>query len=39
MNMAIHRIEDPALKTIEPLDVPVGWDDAYEYAMTDETIY
>lgn len=70
MRMAIHRIEDPALKTIElgavysihapqtgdpyvlykiadtcgirslePLDIPVGWDDTYEYATDEEDIW
>ena len=70
MRMAIHRIEDPALKTIElgavysthaprtgepwvlykvadecgvssiePLEVPDGWDDSYEYAMDDTDIW
>lgn len=70
MRMAIHRVEDPALKTvdhgavysihaprtgepwilykiadecgvdsIEPLDVPDGWDDAYEFVMGDEDIW
>lgn len=70
MRLAIHRIEDPDLKTIElgaiyhthapssgepwvlykigdscgvdsiePLDVPDGWDDAYEYAVVGEPIW
>ena len=70
MRLAIHRIEDPDLKTIEfgavysihapstgepwvlykiaddcgvssiePLEVPVGWDDAYEYVVGDENIW
>ena len=25
--------------SIEPLDVPDGWDDSYEYAMADEDIW
>ena len=70
MRMAIHRIEDPTLETVEfgavyhihaprtgepwvlykiadecgvtstePLEVPEGWDDAYEYAKSDEDIW
>ena len=70
MRMAIHRIEDPDLKSvefgavysihaphtgepwvlykiadecgtdsIEPLEVPVGWDDAFEFAKDDEPIW
>jgi hypothetical protein len=70
MRLAIHRIEDPDLKTIEfgavysihapstgepwvlykiadecgidflePLDIPTGWDDVYEYAIADEPIW
>lgn len=70
MRMAIHRIEDPSLKTvefgavysihaphsgepcvlyriadecgvssIEPLEVPDGWDDAYEYVMGEDDIW
>nr|DAN40341.1 MAG TPA: hypothetical protein [Caudoviricetes sp.] len=70
MRLAIYRIEDPGLKTvefgavysiqaprtgepwglykiaddcgvgsIEPLEVPAGWDDAYEYAKVDEPIW
>lgn len=70
MRLAIHRIEDPGLKTIEfgavysihapstgepwvlykiadecgidflePLDIPAGWDDVYEYAIDDKGIW
>ena len=70
MSTAIHRTEDPALKTVEygaiyrvhaprtgapwtlykvcddcgvssvePLDVPDGWDDSYECAMADKGIW
>lgn len=70
MRMAITRIEDPALKTIEfgavysihaprtgdpwvlykiadscgitsiePLDIPGGWDDTYEYVAADEDVW
>ena len=70
MRLAIHRIEDPDLKTIElgvvysihapgtgepwvlykiadncgatsiePLGIPEGWDDAYEYTVADEPIW
>ena len=70
MRMAIHRVEDPDLKTvefgavysthdprtgepwvlykidddcnvdsIEPLDVPDGWDDVYEYPMVDSRVW
>lgn len=70
MRLAIHRIEDPDLRTvefgavysihaprtgepwvlykiadecgvdsIEPLEIPEGWDDAYEYVIADEPIW
>lgn len=70
MRLAIHRIEDPDLKSvefgavyslhaprtgepwalykiaddcgvesIEPLEVPDGWDDVHEYVMADEPIW
>lgn len=31
--------DDCGVSSIEPLDVPDGWDDAYEYAMADEHIW
>lgn len=32
-------IDDCGVTSIEPLDVPDGWDDAYEYAVGDEDIW
>ena len=31
--------DDCGVSSIEPLDVPDGWDDAYEYAMGDHRIW
>lgn len=31
--------DDCGVDSIEPLDVPDGWDDAYEYAMDDMSIW
>ena len=31
--------DDGGVSSIEPLDVPDGWDDAYEYAMGDASIW
>lgn len=31
--------DDCNVSSIEPLDVPDGWDDSYEYAMGDENIW
>ena len=31
--------DDCGVDSIEPLDVPDGWDDAYEYAMADTGIW
>ena len=31
--------DDCGVDSIEPLDVPDGWDDSYEYAMTDMRIW
>ena len=31
--------DDCGVDSIEPLDVPDGWDDAYEYAMADADIW
>lgn len=31
--------DDCGVNSIEPLDVPDGWDDAYEYAMGDTSIW
>lgn len=31
--------DDCGVDFIEPLDVPTGWDDSYEYAMADEHIW
>ena len=36
----LHKVaDDCGVGSIEPLDVPDGWDDAYEYAMDDESIW
>lgn len=36
----LHKIADACgVDSIEPLDVPDGWDDAYEYAMDDEPVW
>lgn len=36
---ALYKIsDDRGVDSIEPLDVPDGWDDAYEYAMADTRI-
>lgn len=31
--------DDCGVSSIEPLEVPDGWDDSYEYAMADEDIW
>lgn len=31
--------DDCGVDSIEPLEVPDGWDDAYEYAMDDEQLW
>ena len=31
--------DDCGISSIEPLDVPDGWDDSYEYAMDDTRIW
>ena len=31
--------DDCGVDSVEPLEVPDGWDDAYEYAMVDENIW
>lgn len=31
--------DDCGVSSIEPLDVPDGWDDAYEFAVGDENIW
>jgi hypothetical protein len=37
---ALYEVSDDCgVSSIEPLDVPDGWDDAYEYAMGDESIW
>lgn len=37
---ALYKIaDDCGIDSIEPLDVPTGWDDAYEYAVADECIW
>lgn len=37
---ALYKISDDCgVDSIEPLDVPDGWDDAYEYAMADTHIW
>lgn len=36
----LHKTADGCgVDSIEPLDVPDGWDDSYEYAMADEDIW
>lgn len=36
----LHKItDDCGASPIDPLDVPDGWDDAYEYAMGDHRIW
>lgn len=30
--------DDCGVSSVEPLDVPDGWDDAYEYAVSDEEV-
>lgn len=37
---ALHEVaDDCGVDFIEPLDVPDGWDDSYEYAMADTYIW
>ena len=31
--------DDCGVDSVEPLDVPDGWDDSYEYAMADTSIW
>lgn len=36
----LYKIADSCgIDSIEPLDVPARWDDAYEYAVADENIW
>lgn len=36
----LYKVSDECgVSSIESLDVPDGWDDAYEYAMADERIW
>lgn len=36
----LRKVSDGCgVDSIEPLDVPDGWDDSYEYAMADEDIW
>lgn len=36
----LYKIADSCgVDSIEPLDIPDGWDDAYEYAVADEPIW
>lgn len=36
----LYKIADECgVSSIEPLDVPDGWDDAYEYAVGDEPVW
>lgn len=36
----LYKVSDECgARPIEPLDVPDGWDDVYEYAMADERIW
>lgn len=35
----LHKVSDDCgVSSVEPLDVPDGWDDVYEYAMDDTRI-
>lgn len=37
---ALYKVsDDNGVPSIEPLDVPDGWDDSYEYAMGDTGIW
>ena len=37
---ALYKVgDDCGVDSIEPLDVPDGWDDAYEYAIADTDIW
>lgn len=37
---ALYKIADECgVTSIEPLEIPDGWDDAYEYEMADEPIW
>lgn len=31
--------DDCGVESIEPLEIPAGWDDAYEYVIADEPIW
>lgn len=36
----LYRIADSCgVDSIEPLEIPDGWDDAYEYAIADEPVW
>lgn len=36
----LHKVADECgVSSIEPLDIPDGWDDSYEYAMVDKRIW
>jgi hypothetical protein len=35
----LYESDDCGVSSIEPLDVPDGWDDAYEYATVDTRIW
>lgn len=36
----LHKVaDDCGVISVEPLGVPTGWNDAYEYAMADERIW
>ena len=37
---ALYKVDDDCgVDSIDPLDVPDGWDDVYEYAMGDHSIW
>lgn len=37
---ALHKVaDDSGVSSIGPLDIPDGWDDAYEYPMVDARIW
>lgn len=36
----LYRVsDDGGVSSVEPLEIPDGWDDAYEYAMDDMRIW
>lgn len=35
----LYKVSDSDVDSVEPLEVPDGWDDAYEYAMDDTRVW